>query len=344
MKALVLEEYGHFVYRDWPTPVPGPGEVLIRVKACAVCGSDVHGMDGSTGRRRPPLIMGHEAAGVIEALGEGVTDHTVGERVTFDSTVYCGQCPACKAGLINLCEHRQVLGVSCEEYRRHGAMAEYLTVPAYILYPLPDKVSFVQASLVEPMSVAYHGVMQAPVPTEGVAMVVGCGTIGILAIQVLKGLGVPAVIGVDVEDRRRELAKKAGASAVINSRTENAHERIAAATAGKGPDVSYDMTGIAATVLQCIEETKENGHVVFVGNLAKEVTIPLQKVILKQLGLHGSCASAGEYPECLKLIAEGKAKAEEIVSGCFPLAEGDRWIHKVYDREDGLDKIVLIPE
>ena len=208
MKALVMEEYNHLTYKDVETPVADAGEVLIRVKACSVCGSDVHGLDGSTGRRRPPIIMGHEASGVIEACGEGVKNYKVGDRVTFDSTIYCNECDNCKNGLVNLCDDRRVLGVSCEDYRQHGAFAEYVVVPEYVLYKMPDNVTFVQASMVEPMSVAYHGVTRAPIPVGGTALVMGAGTIGMLAIAILHSLGVGTVIAVDMSERRLELAKK----------------------------------------------------------------------------------------------------------------------------------------
>src|SRR5712675_3115219 len=119
MKALVLQDYKHFAFQEIPTPQPAPGEVLVAVRACGICGSDVHGMDGSTGRRRPPIIMGHEASGTIGEIGAGVNGWREGDRVTFDSTIYCGQCEFCKRGEINLCDNRRVLGVSCEDYRRH---------------------------------------------------------------------------------------------------------------------------------------------------------------------------------------------------------------------------------
>lgn len=343
MKALVLEEYGKFVYREVEKPQPRPNEVLIRVKACAVCGSDVHGMDGSTGRRQPPIIMGHEASGVIEAVGEEVSDYAPGDRVTFDSTIYCNECEACSKGLVNLCRTRRVIGVSCDEYRLNGAFAEYIAVPSYVLYRLPDNISFVQAAMVEPMSVAYHGVLQAPDPKDASVMVVGCGTIGMLAVIVLKGLGAKQIIAVDVDANRLAMANKFGAGVLINPREGNVHEQILAATEGKGADISYDMTGLESTLLQCIEDTRDNGYIVMVGNVARTLAFPLQKVILKQLKLHGSCASAGEYDRCLELIASGKAPVEEMVSKCAPLAEGNEWIHKVYNREDGLSKIVLIP-
>jgi L-iditol 2-dehydrogenase len=141
MKALVLEEYSRFKYVDVPNPQLGRHEVLIRVKACGICGSDVHGMDGSTGRRQPPIIMGHEAAGVIAEVGSGVQDWQEGVRVTFDSTIYCGDCWYCCRGRINLCDKRRVLGVSCADYRQHGALADYVAVPQHILFQLSDAVS-----------------------------------------------------------------------------------------------------------------------------------------------------------------------------------------------------------
>ena len=156
MKALVMHEYGKLSYEDVAKPTPGKGKVLIRLKACSVCGSDVHGLDGSTGRRRPPVIMGHEASGIIEELGEGVSNYKVGDRVTFDSTIYCNECDMCRAGKVNLCRSRRVRGVSCEEYNQPGCFAEYVVVPDYILYPIPDNVTYVQAAMIEPLSVAYH--------------------------------------------------------------------------------------------------------------------------------------------------------------------------------------------
>ena len=344
MKALVMEEYNHLVYKDVPTPVAGPGEVLIRVKACSVCGSDVHGLDGSTGRRRPPIIMGHEASGVIEACGEGVTDFKVGDRVTFDSTIYCNECENCKNGLVNLCDNRQVLGVSCEEYRRHGAFAEYVVVPAYVLYKMPDNVTFVQASMVEPMSVAYHGVTRAPIPVGGVALVMGAGTIGMLAIAILHSLGVGTVIAVDMSQRRLELAKQNGADVCLNPKVDNVDARIMELTNGKGVDASYEMIGLGPTVVQCINNTKLNGDVVLVGNVTPNIQVPLQVIVTHQLTLSGSCASAGEYDKCLELIASGSVDVDSMISKCVPLSEGDDWVRKVYNREDGLDKIVLIPD
>src|SRR5437879_3326967 len=194
MKALVLKEYNLFSYEDVPDPKAGPGEVLVAVMACGICGSDVHGMNGSTGRRRPPVIMGHEASGVIGRVGNGVSSWTVGDRVTFDSTIYCGECEFCRLGQINLCQRRRVLGVSCEEYCQQGAFAEFVAVPERILYRLPDRFPFEHAALVEPYAIAMHAVGRAKAGAKGTAVVVGAGMIGLAIIQSLKQAGCGDVI------------------------------------------------------------------------------------------------------------------------------------------------------
>src|SRR5213593_1762820 len=138
MKGLLLKQYMELEVADLPKPEIGPADVLVRVKACGICGSDVHGFDGSTGRRIPPLVMGHEAAGIVAAVGANANGFRQGDRVTFDSTVSCGRCFYCCRGEVNLCVNRQVLGVSCGDYRRHGAFAEYIAVPQNIVYRLPE--------------------------------------------------------------------------------------------------------------------------------------------------------------------------------------------------------------
>src|SRR4029434_11173385 len=146
MKALMLTRYRNLEMAEVPTPEVGADELLVRVAACGICGSDIHGYDGSSGRRIPPLVMGHEAAGVVEAVGSAVKDFSRGERVTFDSTVDCGGCANCRRGDVNLCDRRQVLGVSCGDYRRAGAFAEFVAVPARICYRLPENLSFSEAA------------------------------------------------------------------------------------------------------------------------------------------------------------------------------------------------------
>src|SRR4051812_27572496 len=158
MQALLLTEYRHLELTEAELPPVGSTDVLIRVAACGICGSDVHGYDGSSGRRIPPIIMGHEAAGVVVEMGAAVDRVHVGDRVTFDSTIFCNNCDACRRGATNLCQSRRVLGVSCGDYRQQGAFAEFVVVPQHIIYTLPPGMPLEHAAMIEPVSVAVHSV------------------------------------------------------------------------------------------------------------------------------------------------------------------------------------------
>jgi len=301
-------------------------------------------MDGSTGRRRPPIIMGHEAAGVIESVGPGVRDFKTGDRVTFDSTVYCNKCDMCKAGHVNLCASRRVLGVSCEDYRLDGAFAEYVAVPEYVLYRLPDSVSFQQAAMVEPLAIAYHAATRTPVTPGVCTVILGVGTIGMLTLQVVRAMGAETVIAVDIDDEKLAAALTKGATAIVNSRDADVVRKILELTpGGNGADLAYDATGITQTVEICLRSLALNGKAVLIGNLAQKIDFPLQWVVTRQISLFGSCASAGEYNECLRLIEEGKVDVDALISKVVPLSEGNEWINRVYAREPGLNKIVLLP-
>jgi len=342
MKALVLKEYNHFSYEDVPVPEIQPDEVLVRVKACSICGSDVHGMDGSTGRRIPPIIMGHEAAGVIEKTGSNVKDFSVGDRVTFDSTIYCGKCDYCRQGRINLCDNRKVLGVSCDEYRQHGAFAEYVAVPQHILYRLPEEVSFERAAMVEPLSIALHAVNNTPVSINDTAVVVGAGMIGLLIIQMLKLAGCGKIIAVDLEPDKLEMAKKFGAYAGLRSGKDVISE-IMKLTNNRGADIAFEVVGIMPTFETAVSSIKKGGWLTLVGNLSPEVKLPLQKVVTREMTLRGSCASSGEYGDCLDLIAAGKVDIDSFISAVAPLSEGASWFERLYAGEKGLMKVILKP-
>ncbi len=288
MKALVLAEYNHLRVEGAPRPEPGDTGVLVAVKACGICGSDVHGMDGSTGRRQPPVIMGHEAAGVIAEVGRRVQGWTPGDRVTFDSTIYCGQCSFCRKGLVNLCDRRRVLGVSCDEYRQDGAFAEFVAVPAHILYRLPDEVSFIQASMVEPVSVAVHAVGRTPVTLDDTAVVVGAGMIGLLIIQALRAAGCGRIAAVDLDPKRLELARKLGASSAIKADEADVQEEILRWTAGRGADRAFEAVGGAETLTAAIQSVRKGGSATLVGNASPSAPFPLQRSHVWVLGISTS--------------------------------------------------------
>jgi len=343
MKALVLEAYNHLECRDVPDPVPGPDEVLIRVKACGICGSDVHGLDGSTGRRIPPVIMGHEAAGIIVEAGPEVSGWQPGDRVTFDSTVYCGVCTFCRRGQRNLCDSRRVLGVSCAEYRRDGAFAEYIAVPQHILYHLPEGLSFEQAAMVEALSVAFHAVGRIPLTINDTAAVVGTGMIGLLIVQTLRLAGCGRIIAIDLDPARLELAKRFGADDALRSDVDDVVGSVLGLTEGRGADVSFEVVGISPTLQLATACLTKGGVLGLVGNLSPLAELPLQSVVTRELTLYGSCASRGEYPACLDMIARGAVNVDSMISTVAPLSEGGEWFRRLHDGEPGLMKIILVP-
>jgi L-iditol 2-dehydrogenase len=342
MKALLLAKYGHLEMTEMPQPSPGSDEVLVRVAACGICGSDVHGYDGSSGRRIPPIVMGHEAAGVVAAVGSDVRTFKEGDRVTFDSTIYCGACGPCQRGEVNLCDRRQVLGVSCGDYRRAGAFAEFVSVPARIAYRLPDALSFAEASMLEAVAVAVHAVSLAEISRGTTALVVGAGTIGLLTLQALKAAGCKQVLIADVDNSRLALAETLGASEILNAGKDLVAE-VLGRTGGAGVDVAIEAVGRNETVNACIDSVRKGGTVVLVGNISPEVTISLQKVVTRQIRLQGSCASAGEYPQAIEWMASGAIRVKPLITAIAPLEQGPQWFERLHAREPNLMKVVLTP-
>jgi len=342
VKALTLKEYNRFSFEDAPEPPLRPDSVMVAVKACGICGSDVHGMDGSTGRRQPPIIMGHEAAGVIARIGADVQGWEAGARVTFDSTIYCGTCEYCRSGRINLCDQRRVLGVSCAEYRQNGAFAQFVAVPQRVLYRLPDAMPFEHAALTEPLSIAFHAVRRAGTKSSDRAVVVGAGLIGLMLVQTLRRAGCSNILAVDIAKEKLALAKKLGATATVSS-GPNALREIMEWTEGHGADAVFEAVGIAATVDLAVRSARKGGTVTLVGNVAPVVEFPLQVCVTRELTIYGSCASCGEYPACLEALAKGEIEAAPLLSAIAPLEEGPQWFERLYKKETGLLKVILQP-
>jgi len=342
MKALVLEEYNRFVYKDVDNPSPDDNEVLVEVKAVGICGSDVHGMDGSTGRRIPPIIMGHEASGVIIETGKSVTGWSVGDRVTFDSTIYNLDDWYSRKGRYNLSDNRMVMGVSCKDYRRDGAFAQYIAIPDHILYRLPDNVTFEQAAMVEPVAVALHSVNLSGVKINDTVVVFGSGMIGLFIIQLLKQAGCN-VIAADVQEEKLKMAKNAGASVVLNSMTDDIPGEVRMLTQNRGADFAFEAVGIAPTIKTAIESLRKGSTLVLVGNSSPYVELPLQKVVTREITVQGSCAINGEYPAVLDLISKGKINVDSMISAVVPLSEGASYFEKLHNKEKGLLKVILKP-
>ena len=329
--------------RDVPDPACGAADVLVRVKACGICGSDVHGLDGSTGRRVPPLIMGHEASGIIAEVGKEVQGWKPGDQVTFDSMISCGTCWHCGRGEINLCDNRRVLGVSCDEYRRDGAFAEYVVIPPRILYRIPDGVDFSQAAMMEPLSVAVHAVRLARPLVGESAVVVGAGMIGLLILQVLRAAGCSTLISVDIDAAKLRRARELGADLGLDPTAPGFAGEVAARTAGRGADAAFEAVGVSSAVQTAAAAVRKGGRLVLVGNVSPKVDLPLQTIVTREISMLGSCASQGEYPECLDLVARGRVDLGSLISARAPLAEGARWFDRLYRRDGDLLKVILEP-
>lgn len=343
MKALVLKAYKQMEITDLPEPQAGPGEVLIRVRACGICGSDVHGFDGSTGRRIPPIVMGHEAAGVVAQAGSEVDRFKAGDRVTFDSTIYCGDCFFCRRGDLNLCDRRRVLGVSCGDYRQHGAFAEYVAVPERIVHSLPERFSLEHACLIEPVSIAFHAVDRARIALGATAVVIGAGMIGLAVIQALRLAGCGRIFAADLDERRLELARQLGADETCNPQNGDLTTAVKQATDGRGADVAVEAVGATAPVNLAVNCLRKGGTLTLIGNVAPKIEFPLQLAVTRELTVLGSCASRGDYPACISMMSRGLVQVAPLISASAPLAEGPQWFDRLYRQEPGLMKVLLKP-
>jgi L-iditol 2-dehydrogenase len=344
MKALMLREYKQLELIDVPVPVPAPDEVLVRVKACGICGSDVHGYDGSSGRRIPPIVMGHEAAGVVAAVGSKVSGIREGDHVTFDSTIYCGSCAYCTKGQVNLCDRREVLGVSTPEYRRPGAFAEYVLVPQRIMHQVPDNIPFAEAAMVEPLAVAAHAVSLSNIGESTTALVVGAGMIGLLVLQALRAANCSRVYVTDIDNTRLQLAEQLGATATINARNVDRAAEIHGLTSGTGVDVALEAVGNSSAIKTAIDSVRKGGTVTLIGNISPSVEIPLQAVVSRQIRLQGSAASSGEYPQCINMLASNAVKVKPLITAVTSLEEGPRWFERLHSGEPNLMKVILTPD
>ncbi len=343
MRAMLLSEYKKLELVEIAPPKIGDNEILIAVRACGICGSDVHGYDGSSGRRIPPLVMGHEAAGIVTETGPKVTRFSVGDRVTFDSMISCGDCDSCQKGKNNLCQSRRVLGVSCETYRQPGCFAEFINIPEHIVYAIPHELPFEHAALVEPVSVAVHAVGLMDIEPGSTGVVIGTGMIGLLVVQALKVAGCTSVIAVDVDDFKLALAEKLGATATLNAKTVDVVARILEMTDGVGADLSVEVVGKTEPLQTAVECVRLGGQVGLVGNLQPIVDLPLQKVVTRELKLIGSCGSSGEYPRCIELMASGEIQVAPLISEITSLENGPEFFKRLYGHEPQLMKVVLQP-
>jgi L-iditol 2-dehydrogenase len=313
MKALVFHGPRRLAWEDVPDPSPHPGEALVAIRAAGICGSDVHGFKGESGRRRAPMVMGHELAGEVVDVAPGADRAAIGRRVVVQPFVQCGTCGFCRAGQINLCRDRKFFGAT-----RDGGMAEYLSVPLANLLPLDGGIAFAHAALTEPLAVAMHAVQRAGAVAGRGALVAGCGAIGLLTLSVLREAGAARILCTDPHPARRATAAALGADATA------ADERELTDHVGSGSevDLAFDAVGIEATLAQCVQSVRPGGSVIALGGWQR-APLDLMRLVACEIELRGSFNFLpAQFAEAKHWLESGRIDAARLVTGLHPLSAG----------------------
>ena len=339
MKGIVYEGPNKLSYQDVPDVFPKQGEVKLRVKACGICGSDVHGYLGLTGRRLEPMMMGHEFAGEVVDLGMGVTGRKIGDKVAVYPVDFCGECEMCKKGDVHLCLHKRAYGVLDVD----GAFAEYICVPEKCCFTVKDNIPYAIGSVMEPLAVSYRGVGHAGDLSGKNVLMVGTGTIGLLALACVKMKNPSKIFVSDLSDSRLEVARSMGADVLINPGKQNFKEVILATTDGKGVDVAIEAVGATPTVQQAMSALAFGGTAVWIGNNKPMVEINMQEIVTRELTVHGSFLYGyEEFKTVVGLLNEGKLNVAPLISKEITLAQASDYFYKLAHNPGDLIKVVVV--
>lgn len=316
IRQVVLQAPGQIAIVRVAAPRPGPGEVRVRSSQVGICGSDLHAVAGTHPFIDLPVVPGHEAVGIVDAVGEGVAGIAVGRRVLIEPNLVCGHCRYCQSGRYNLCEHLAVVG--CQTA---GAMADAFIIPAARLHQVPDDLSDAQAALVEPLSTGTHAVRLAGDLQGRTVAILGAGTIGLLTLIAAREAGTAGIAVTDLQASKRARAERLGARAGIDARDERAVERIKEALGGR-PDVTFDCVSNQASIDQAIALAQKGGTVVVVGVATGPVRIPLPIVQDQEIRIEGSAMYVKQdVLRAMELVQRGAVPVEEIVTATYPLEE-----------------------
>ncbi|MHB1345909.1 MAG: zinc-dependent alcohol dehydrogenase [Candidatus Humimicrobiaceae bacterium] len=340
MKALVYLGPKKIKFIEANLPILNPGEVKIRIKACGICGSDIQGFFGINGRKIPPMIMGHEFSGIISEIGNGVSKFKIGDRVVAYPLIFCGTCYFCKNGLENLCINKKLYGV----LDVNGAMAEYINVPEKLLFKLPENVSFIDATLVEPLAVACGAVYKIDNLEDLNSynlLVIGSGTIGLLLMQILKDLKPLKLFVSDISDKRLEIAKELGGFC-INPNKEDIYELLKKETGETGINISFEAVGISESVDQSILPLIRKGTSIWVGNSKPIIELNMQRVVLNEIKIIGSYAySLNDFKTALNLLEKNKINSSIIINKIAKIEDGEVIFNELASGNEDIIKAVL---
>lgn len=341
MKALVVHGKEDVRLEEVNIPTYAENQVLVKVKACGICGSDLpRALDGKV--HEYPIILGHEFSGLIEEVGSEVQNFRKGDRVAIAPLLPCGHCEYCKMGKPMMCEEYSFLGS-----REHGAMAEYIAVKEENVITIPDEVDFLSAAMIEPITVALHGIDRVSLRSGATAVVFGAGTIGLLTLQCLKARGLGKVYVVDIVDEKLQMAKKMGADDIINAKDIDVLSYLEAQ--GK-PEYAFETAGTPITQMQSIESVKKLGKVVFIGTATKEFKLPpksFEKILRGELEVTGSWMSYSapfpgyEWETALQYIKEKKITTDLFLTHIYDLSEGLNAFYTLRDSQANSIKVMF---
>jgi len=338
--ACVLHAVNDIRLDKRPTPKPGPYDVLVAVRSVGICGSDVHYW--THGRIGPfilnaPMILGHESAGQVVAVGEKVTNLKAGDRITMEPGVPCRRCVHCKTGKYNLCP--DVIFMATPPY--DGSLSNYITHPADFCFKLPDHVSYDEGAMCEPLSVGVHAVSRANVSIGQNVLVTGSGPIGLMSILAAKAAGAGIIIVADIKPERLEVAKKIGATHIIDlTKTTDAVASVTEIVPG-GVDAVIECSGATSAIALAIRGARPGGVVVLVGLGAPELTLPIVEAAVREVDIRGVFRYANAYPKALALIASGSVNVNPIITHHFPFEQVQQAFNVALAGQDAEKKMAI---
>jgi len=321
MKALVYYGPGDLKLENWETPEPKEGEVRLKLQYSSICGSDLDAYRAASNRFRPPLILGHEASGIVDAVGSGVSSLKVGQKVCCNPPIYCGTCWYCQHGHYNVCPNRLSLGNSVGVDKCNGTFAQYICLPAYTLIPLPDNMSLLHASMMEPLSVGYHAALNGAFTPGETVVILGVGPIGLFTVMCLRATGAGKIICCDRSKARLNLARQLGAEVIDVDETDSG-QAVKEATGGRGADRTIICAGAPGLLKQAIQMTRNCGDVVLVGMIQSAVEFNPMDIFGRDINIISSYTFTDEMFSSVKAVSNGKIDLDPIISSIYSLENG----------------------
>ena len=340
MKALYLVEPGKTEVREIDCPVPGDGEVPLKVGRVGFCGGDLNGFRGLFELQEYPVVLGHEVGAVVEQKGSGVPDSVkIGTKVTIYPYLNCGTCTSCKKGRPNACQDNKTMGV-----RRPGAMTRYITVPWQILFP-SETLSLQELALVEPLTVGFHAVNRAGIQAGEKVAVIGCGIVGMGAVAASVSRRAE-VIAVDIDDSKMEIASKTGVAHAINTKKTDLHEALSEINEGEGPDVIIEAVGNPQTYRAAVDEVAYTGRVVYIGYAKKPVEYETGMFVKKEIEIFGSrnCEKDVDFPAAIACLEKGEFPVDDVISRIVTIDEAGRALAEWSENPGPITKILVDTE